>query len=172
MLKGLDIEFRVMTKETPEDFPATLRGSDIATYLSDRKSEAFTPAELPSDFLLITADTIVWLGTHVLNKPADKNEAITMLNMLSGQRHTVFTGVTLRTAKKKITFCTATDVWFRELNNEEIGYYLDHYKPYDKAGSYGVQEWIGYTAISRIEGSYYNVMGLPTQQLYLELSRF
>jgi len=172
LLKGLDISFRVTTKDTPEDFPSTLQGSDIATFLSERKSEAFTETELPPDFLLITADTIVWLGDKVLNKPVDGNEAFAMLKALSGRRHTVFTGVTIRTAKKKRTFCTATDVWFRELGDEEISYYLNHYKPYDKAGSYGVQEWIGYTAISRIEGSYYNVMGLPTQQLYLELSRF
>ena len=172
LLKGLDISFQVTTKDTPEDFPSTLQGSDIATFLSERKSEAFTEAELPPDYLLITADTIVWLSDKVLNKPVDENEAFAMLKALSGRKHTVFTGVTIRTAKKKRTFCTATDVWFRELGDKEISYYLDHYKPYDKAGSYGVQEWIGYTAISRIEGSYYNVMGLPTQQLYLELSRF
>jgi septum formation protein len=172
LLAGLGIQFTVMPKDTPEDFPAALQGAEIATFLSRRKSEAFTPDELPDNFLLITADTIVWIDGKVLNKPADSSEAFTMLRTLSGNKHTVFTGVTLRSASKTLTFSAATDVWFRHLTNEEIEHYLHHYKPYDKAGSYGVQEWIGYVGISRIEGSYYNVMGLPTQQLYLELSRF
>lgn len=172
LLAGLGIPFTVMPKDTPEDFPANLQGAEIATFLSRRKSEAFTPEELPNNFLLITADTIVWIEGRVLNKPAGADEAFTMLQTLSGNKHTVFTGVTLRSASKTITFSAATDVWFRPLTDEEIGYYLRQYKPYDKAGSYGVQEWIGYVGISRIEGSYYNVMGLPTQQLYLELSRF
>lgn len=172
LLKGLDLPFSVMTKDTPENFPDTLKGADIATYLSRRKSEAFTEAELPAGYLLITADTIVWLNDKVLNKPTDHTEARAMLNALSGERHTVFTGVTLRSSQKTITFSAATDVWFRNLTAAEIDYYLDHYKPYDKAGSYGVQEWIGYMGINRIEGSYFNVMGLPTQQLYTELIRF
>lgn len=172
LLKGLDLPFSVMTKDTPENFPDTLKGADIATYLSRRKSEAFTEAELPDSYLLITADTIVWLNDKALNKPTDHTEARAMLNALSGERHTVFTGVTLRSSKKTKTFSAATDVWFRNLTADEIDYYLNHYKPYDKAGSYGVQEWIGYMGISRIEGSYFNVMGLPTQQLYTELIRF
>jgi len=172
LLKGLDLPFSIMTKDIPEDFPDTLSGADIATYLSQHKSKAFTDAELPAGYLLITADTIVWLNNKVLNKPAGFPGAKTMLTALSGKQHTVYTGVTLRSSDKTVTFASATDVWFRNLAGDEIDYYLNHYKPYDKAGSYGVQEWIGYMAISRIEGSYFNVMGLPTQQLYSELIRF
>jgi len=172
LLKGLDILFTVMTKDTPEDFPGDLKGGAIASYLSRRKAKAFADNELPEDYLLITADTIVCIDNHVLNKPASPAEAVNMLKTLSGNQHTVYTGVTIRTKQKEVTFCSATDVWFRDLSEEEISYYLTKYKPYDKAGSYGVQEWIGYSAISRIEGSYFNVMGLPTQQLYLELYQF
>lgn len=172
LLKGLDIPFTVMTKDTPEDFPDDLKGGAIASYLSIRKAKAFADNELPEDYLLITADTIVCIDNHVLNKPASPAEAVNMLKTLSGNRHTVYTGVTIRTKLKEATFYSATDVWFRDLSEDEISYYLTKYKPYDKAGSYGVQEWIGYSAISRIEGSYFNVMGLPTQQLYLELYQF
>jgi len=172
LMKGLDIPFTIMTKNTPEDFPDDLKGSEIALYLSRRKAEAFTNEELPGDYLLITADTIVWINNHVLNKPVSHSEASAMLTELSGNRHTVFTGVTLRSRQKTVSFCSATDVWFRHLSEDEINYYLNKYKPYDKAGSYGVQEWIGFAAIKRIEGSYFNVMGLPTQQLFLELYQF
>lgn len=171
-MKGLDIPFTIMTKNTPEDFPDDLKDSEIALFLSRRKAEAFTNEELPEDYLLITADTIVWINNHVLNKPASHSEATAMLTELSGNKHTVYTGVTLRSRQKTVSFCSATDVWFRNLSEDEINYYLNKYKPYDKAGSYGVQEWIGFAAIRRIEGSYFNVMGLPTQQLFLELYQF
>jgi septum formation protein len=122
--------------------------------------------------LVITADTIVWIDGEVLGKPLDHPHAAEMLRKLSGRKHTVVTGVCLTSKTKQVAFYSSTDVWFKELSPEEIEYYLALYRPYDKAGSYGVQEWIGYIAIDKIEGSYFNVMGLPVQRLYEELRRF
>lgn len=169
LLIGLDIEFRIVTKETDEEFPSSLKAADIALYLSQKKSHAFSDNELPENYLLISADTIVWINDHVMNKPQDREEAVSMLRELSGQCHKVFTGITIRTKSNEVSFIGESNVWFSQLTDEEIAYYIDTYRPYDKAGSYGVQEWIGYCAIERIEGSQFNVMGLPVQQLYKAL---
>ncbi len=172
LLKGLGFDFEVITKDTPEDFEPSLTGSQVASLLSLRKSEAFLESELPSNFLLITADTVVWLNEKILNKPENEEEAFKMLQTLSGNHHTVYTGVCLRSKQIKLQFCESSEVYFSKLSNEQLRYYIQHYKPYDKAGSYGIQEWIGYVGISHIEGSYTNVMGLPTQRLYTQLAKF
>jgi septum formation protein len=166
LLKGLDIDFTVMTKEVDENFPEGLDQNEIALYLADKKSEAFLPELKDDRTILITADTIVWLEGHVLNKPEDRADARRMLKKLSGNTHEVVTGVCIRTKDRKIHFHANSFVHFKELSDYEIEYYLEHYKPYDKAGSYGVQEWIGYIGITHIEGSYFNVMGLPIQRVY------
>lgn len=172
LLRGLNIDFEIRLKDTPEDFDGNLMGREIALMLAKRKNLAFTEDELPSNFLLITADTIVWLEDRVLNKPADEEQALAMLRVLSGRSHKVFTGVYLRSRDKESGFCAESTVYFRHLTEEEILYYIRNFKPFDKAGSYGVQEWIGYVGIERIEGSYFNVMGLPTQMLYMHLKLF
>lgn len=172
LLSGLDIPFIVRLKDTNEDYIHGTPARDVALELAERKALAFHPTELPPNFLLISADTVVSLGDEILNKPQTVEEARQMLIRLSGNHHTVYTGVCILTSDKKVCFCEASEVYFRELTNEEIDYYISKYKPFDKAGSYGVQEWIGYTSIARIEGSYFNVMGLPTQRLYESLKQF
>lgn len=172
LLKGLGFDFEVITKETPEDFSPTLDGAAVASLLSLRKSEAFAEAELPNNFLLITADTVVWMDGKILNKPESEEEAFQMLSALSGNHHTVYTGVCVRSKKYRIQFCESSEVYFSKLSPEQIWYYIHTCKPFDKAGAYGIQEWIGYVGINHIEGSYYNVMGLPTQRLYAQLAKF
>ncbi|MDO9511180.1 MAG: Maf family nucleotide pyrophosphatase [Bacteroidales bacterium] len=172
LLAGLDIPFTILVKNTNEEFSNELNAESAALHLAERKSMAFIASELPHNYLLITADTVVSLRGTILNKPQDKDEARKMLQDLSGNHHTVFTGVCIRTSDRMESFCEASEVHFRQLTDAEIDYYIDTYKPYDKAGSYGVQEWIGYTSISRIQGSYFNVMGLPTQKLYEVLKHF
>lgn len=173
LLQGLDIPFEVQVKPTAEDFHPDMPFGDIPVYLAEKKSDEFE-AELTADegLLLITADTIVAIGNRILNKPSDEHEAYAMLSLLSGQMHTVVTGVCLRTARHKRSFAVHTQVYFRHLEEDEIRYYLRHYAPYDKAGAYGVQEWIGYIGMERIEGSYFNVMGLPVRELYEALRDF
>jgi septum formation protein len=172
LLKGLDLSFEVITyPEINESFPIHLKENNIATYLSEQKAKAYQNL-LHANTIVITADTIVWFNDQVLNKPTDREDAIQMLQKLSNQMHIVYTGVSITGFEKQITFCSETKVWFRELKTDDIEYYVDHYKPYDKAGAYGAQEWIGYVAIRKIEGSYFNVMGLPVQQLYSELEQF
>ena len=172
LLEGLDLNFEViLIPEIDESIPDNLFGKDIAIYLSKHKAQTYKSI-LNSKTIVITADTIVWYNNQVLNKPIDKYDAVNMLKMLSGQMHIVYTGVCISTINREITFCSETKVWFRELNDNEINFYVDKYNPYDKAGAYGAQEWIGYVAIEKIEGSYFNVMGLPVQQLYNELETF
>ncbi|MFR9651964.1 MAG: Maf family protein [Rikenellaceae bacterium] len=156
--------------DVDESYPLNLPADEVASYLSNLKSEAY-PKELSQNEILITADTIVIIDGEVLGKPNDRGDAIEMLNRLAGSQHSVITGVTLRSAERKETFSSITKVYFAELSREQIEYYVDTYSPYDKAGSYGIQEWIGYVAIERIDGSFYNVMGLPIQRLYSELSK-
>lgn len=154
-----------------EVYPSSLPAEEVPLYLSRLKSEAYPEPLAPGDILL-TADTVVVIDGEVLGKPRSRDEATATLRRLSGRRHTVVSGVTLRTACRMHTFEARTGVWFRELADEEIAYYVDAFRPYDKAGSYGIQEWIGYAAIERIEGSFYNVMGLPVQKVYTELNKF
>lgn len=169
LLSGLNLNFEVKTIDTPENFPDTMVGVDIPMYLAQQKAAAFI---LNDTDLLITADTIVWFNGEVFGKPKDKTEAKKMLKALSGQTHQVITGVSITTLKRQKTFHTISDVHFSKFSDSEIDYYLENYKPYDKAGSYGVQEWIGYIGVESIEGSYFNVMGLPIQRLYTELKHW
>lgn len=157
--------------ECDERVPADLPAPDTAEYIAALKSRAY-PEPLAENEILITADTVVIVGDEVLGKPADRNDALRMLRLLSGRTHTVTTGVMFRTADKSLIFKAETAVTFRKLTDEEAEYYVDNFRPYDKAGAYGIQEWIGYAATERIEGSFYNVMGLPVQRLYKELEDF
>lgn len=172
LLKGLDLNFEVITfPEIDESVPKNIFAQDIAMFLAEHKAKSYNEFLNPLT-IVITADTIVWFNNKVLNKPLNKDEAIKMLIELSGNMHIVYTGVCLTTLKKQKTFYSETKVWFHNLTNAEIIYYVEKYKPYDKAGAYGAQEWLGYVAIEHIEGSYFNVMGLPVQQLYNELGKF
>lgn len=169
LVSGLGINFSVMVREVDEVWPADLRHSEIPEYLAVLKADAFVTEELPEDYILITADTVVFLNGRVLGKPENREHAIAILNSLQGERHEVITAVCLTTSLNRILFHVSSDVWFRPIEEPEIIWYVDHYQPYDKAGAYGVQEWIGYAGIEKINGSFFNVMGLPTQRLYLEL---
>ena len=171
LLHDLGLNFSVQSMDIPEVFPESLGMTEVPVYLAELKAEAFRP-QLKDNQLVITADTIVWLDGHVLNKPADYDEGFRMLSNLSGKKHQVITGVCLLSANKKVSFYALTDVWFKSLTDEEIHYYLVHYQPYDKAGAYGIQEWIGYVGINHIEGSFFNVMGLPIQSVYEHLKTF
>ena len=171
LMRDAGFDFEVRLKSTEEIYPDTLPAERIPEFLSCLKAAAFKD-ELKENELLITADTIVCLGAKVLGKPQDRDGAIEMLRQLSGRKHKVVTGVCLTTSGKQQTFSAFTDVYFKELTEEEIVYYIDHYKPFDKAGAYGIQEWIGYIGIERIDGSFYNVMGLPVQKLYETLKSF
>ena len=169
LLAGLDIEFEVRTlPDVDESFPATLQGGDIPLYISKKKADAYLSL-MSEEELVITADTIVWLDGKALGKPVDVADAHRMLREMSGKTHSVFTGVTITTKQVQRSFVACSQVTFAELTDEEIGYYIEKYRPMDKAGSYGVQEWVGYIGISGIDGSYFNVMGLPVQRLYNEL---
>ncbi len=167
-----NISIEIKTKETEENYPKNLKGEEIALFLSKQKADAFSDDEIGENTILITADTIVCLGDLVLGKPKNFDEAIKTLKLLSGKKHEVITAVSLRSKDKMKTFSVTTDVFFKDLSDEEIIFYVKNYKPYDKAGAYGIQEWIGYIGIEKIEGSFYNVMGLPVQALYEELIRF
>jgi septum formation protein len=171
LLKELGLEFEVRTKEVDESFPKILEAQEIPLYLCEKKADAFEE-ELSENTIVITADTIVWIDGQVLNKPEDRVDAVRMLNLLSGKMHEVYTGVCLRSKSKKKTFHALTKVYFKTLSQQEIDYYVDNFQPYDKAGAYGAQEWIGYIAIDKIEGTYFNVMGLPLRELYEELLKF
>ena len=172
LLRGMGVDFEILTKETPEDYPADLPLDEVPKYLSLQKSLAFNEDELPADFLLITSDTVVICEGEILGKPKDRDDAERMLRMLSGKTHHVVTGVTVRSAEKTESFAVRSNVAFADLDQDEIDYYIEHCQPFDKAGAYGIQEWIGYVGISGLEGSFYNVMGLPTRRLYQVLKSF
>ena len=172
LLRATGIEYSLAQKfECDEEYPLSLPVEDVAPYLSHLKSHAY-PVELGFRDILITADTTVVLGDRVLGKPADEAEAREMIASLSGREHSVVTGVTLRMKGREHTFSSTSKVRFAELSEEQIAYYVENYKPMDKAGAYGIQEWIGYCGIESIEGSFYNVMGLPVQRLCRELEAF
>lgn len=169
LLSGLDINFTIkILPDLDESYPDTLQGEEIPLFICRSKAEAYKPTINPNE-LVITADTIVWLNGQVLGKPGDEAEAKDMLKQLSGKTHEVITGVCLTTNEWQKSFTATTEVTFDDLTNEEIEHYVQRYRPMDKAGAYGVQEWIGYIGVSRLKGSYYNVMGLPIQKLYKEL---
>lgn len=172
LLEGLGLSFTVKCIDgIDESYPESLPAEETALFIAKKKSEAYKGLT-DSGHLIITADTVVVCNDMVLGKPSNKNEAQKMLNMLSGKTHQVITGVTLATKEKTVSFSVSTDVRFTTLDKKEIEYYVDKYRPLDKAGAYGIQEWIGYVGVEYIYGSYYNVMGLPIQRLYQELKKF
>ena len=171
LLRGMGVKYVTLTKETPEDYP-DMPFKKVPEYLSRQKSLAFSDEELPENYLLITADTVVIAENEILGKPVDRDDALRMLRLLSGKTHVVVTGVTLRSKEKTKTFSASSSVTFATLDQEEMEHYVDTYRPYDKAGAYGIQEWIGYVGIAGLQGSFYNVMGLPTRKLYQTLKEF
>ncbi|MDR2949465.1 MAG: Maf-like protein [Prevotella sp.] len=172
LLTGLDIPYQIKTlPDIDESYPIELQGEDIATYIAKEKANAYLD-KLADDTLLITADTIVLLEGKVYGKPVDEAHAKQMLHDLSGKIHQVITGVCITTKQKQKAFAVSSEVRFATLDSDEIDYYVTKYKPLDKAGAYGVQEWIGYIAVEYISGSYFNIMGLPIQRLYRELKKF
>lgn len=172
LLAGLDVDFEVrVIKGIDESYPDSIPTTDIAEYISRKKANAYLQ-QLAADELLITADTIVVLGSEVMGKPHDETDACRMLRKLSGQTHQVITGVTLATNVRQQSFSVVTDVTFKPFTDEEIDYYVSHYKPFDKAGAYGIQEWLGYIGVTALRGSYFNVMGLPVQRIYEALRQF
>ncbi len=171
LMSGLGVEYVVRTlPDVDESYPDTLTGENIPAYIAQEKAAAYQ-AMMQPDELLITADTIVWLGGKVYGKPSNKEEARQMLRDLSGKSHQVITGVCLTTTEWQKSFTATTEVRFAFLTEEEISYYVEKYMPLDKAGAYGVQEWIGFIGVESISGSYFNVMGLPIQKLYGELKK-
>lgn len=169
LLGGLDVDFDVrVLNGIDESFPETLAGEDIPKYISQQKAKAYMPS-LAADEVLVTSDTIVYLDGEVLGKPKDADDARRMLRLISGRSHDVITGVTIVAGIKINSFSVTTKVTFKQLSDDEIDYYIENYRPFDKAGAYGIQEWIGYIGVTSIEGSYFNVMGLPVQRLYQEL---
>ena len=172
LLSAMDIPFTVDTGNTfDESWSEDTPHEKVPELMAEGKSFGFH-RELADNEILVTSDTMVLCGTEILGKPKDRDDAIRMLKLLSGRGHQVITAVTLRDRKKKKTFSVTSNVFFKELSDSEITYYLDTYKPYDKAGAYGIQEWIGYIGISRLEGSFYNVMGFPASRFYEELKAF
>ena len=172
LLAGPDIEFEVRTVPgIDESYPETLRPDEVPLYIARKKAEAYI-SSMPADELLITADTVVWASGEILGKPKDREDAVAMLRKLSGRTHEVITGVCITTKEKTVSFSASSSVCFAALDEDEIAYYVDKYRPFDKAGSYGIQEWIGYVAVESINGSFYNVMGLPVRLLYQELKSF
>ena len=169
LMAGLGVNYEVrILPDVDESYPDTLQGEEIPLYIAKEKADAYIPMMQP-DELIITADTIVWLDGEVLGKPRDREGALQMLRTMSGRTHEVFTGVCITTTDWQRSFTAQTEVRFATLSEDEIIYYVDNFKPMDKAGAYGVQEWIGFIGVENISGSYYNIMGLPVQKLYREL---
>lgn len=171
LLCEMGIEFTVIQRDFDESFPEGLDGREIAAYIAKQKAQSLKN-ELKGNEIIITADTVVWSNNKVLGKPADENEAVEMLKEISGKTHEVITGVSMISREKETDFTEVTKVTFEPMTEDEIAYYASVYKPLDKAGAYGIQEWIGLIACSRIEGSYFNVVGLPVHRVYAELKKF
>lgn len=171
LLAGLDIDFETRIKDVDESYAEDLAVDEVAGFLANKKAKAFEPT-LKKDEIIITSDTVVICNGEILEKPKSKIQAFDMLSKLSGQSHQVMTGVCLMSTEKTELFSETTKVWFKSLSCEEMNYYIKKYEPFDKAGSYGIQEWIGYIGIDKIEGTYFNVMGLPVNQLYKKLKNF
>lgn len=171
LVRGLEIEFEIITRETDESFPQHLKAQEIPLHIALAKAEAFKHDIQPGQ-IIITADTVVWIDGHVLNKPSNRTEAIEMIQKLSGAEHFVYTAVCVRSIEKELLFYDETKVLFNSLTIQEIEHYVDEYEPYDKAGAYGAQDWIGLIGIKKLEGSYFNVMGLPVHLLYEHLKTF
>ena len=172
LLAGLGLPFEVrVLQDIDEQYPDDLPVNEVARYIAKEKADAYRRIIGP-DELVITADTVVIVGDEILGKPVDEADAVRMLKLLSGRTHQVKTGVCLLTVEKESCFDVTTDVTFKALSDDEIHYYVDHYRPFDKAGAYGIQEWIGYIGVTGLHGSYYNVMGLPVQRIYQELTKY
>lgn len=171
LMAGLNLKFEIAVIDVEENYPSHYSGVDIPMYLAEKKANAYKPI-MNEQTMLITADTIVWHQGKVLGKPVDRQDAYRMLQTLSGKTHQVITGVCISTLERKKIFHVISEVRFANITDTEINYYLDNYNPYDKAGAYGVQEWIGFVGVEHINGSYFNVMGLPVQRLYNELKRW
>lgn len=172
LLQGLDLLFEIKVKNTKEVYPENMKFEDVPEFLARLKAGAFDVESLSKNDIIITADTIVVLDGEIIGKPKNKKEAKHTLNRLSGKEHTVITGVCLTSQDDQKCFSSTSQVKFRDINTQDIEYYVEEYVPLDKAGAYGIQEWIGYVAIEKITGSFYNVMGLPTQLLFEELVQF
>ena len=171
LLAGLGVPFEVrVLQDIDEHYPENLPVNEVARYIAKEKADAYRRI-VAADELIITADTVVIVGDEILGKPMDEADAVRMLRLLSGRTHQVTTGVCLLTAEKERCFDVTTDVTFKILTDEEIHYYVNRYRPFDKAGAYGIQEWIGYIGVTGLNGSYYNVMGLPVQRIYQELTK-
>ena len=171
LLAGLGLEFSTISLDIDESFDREVyKANQITEYLSAKKANAYS--DLNTDEIIITSDTTVWANNESLEKPENREDAFRMISALSNSTHSVYTSVTIKSTEKEVTFTTETKVKFAELTDEEIYFYIDQYKPFDKAGAYGIQEWIGYIGVEKIEGSYFNVMGLPVHQLYKELQKF
>lgn len=171
LFKELGVDFTIKVKPINEVYPLNLKEEEITNYLAELKAKAFEP-ELNENDLIITSDTIVWLNNKALEKPKNKNEAICMLQELSGKKHKVITSICLKSKFKQKIFFDVTNVYFKELTLDEITFYVENYKPFDKAGAYGIQEWIGFIGVTKLEGSYFNVMGFPVHKLYEEMKNF
>lgn len=172
LLAGLDIPFTVRLKQgINETYPDNLPSDEVPLFLSRLKAAAYLDSMTENE-LILTADTVVVIGQQILGKPKDEDDACRMLRLLSGREHHVVTGVSLTTLRKQRSFKVSTAVTFKTLSQDEISYYVNHYKPFDKAGAYGIQEWIGYVGVTSLRGSYFNVMGLPVQRIYEELMKF
>lgn len=169
LFKELGLNFSIQVKEVEEIYPSTIKEEEITNYLAELKAAEFT--ELDQNDVVITADTIVWLNNKAIEKPMDKLHAIAMLKELSGTGHKVITSICIKTFAAQKVFFDVTMVYFKPLSMEEITYYVENYQPFDKAGAYGIQEWIGFIGVTKIEGSYFNVMGLPVHKLYEELMK-
>ncbi len=172
LLADMGIKFDTISSDIDETYPDNLQPWEVAMYLCKKKSEAIDPNKMKDNEIVITADTIVSVEGSIIPKPASRDEAIQFLKLLSGCMHYVFTAVTIKNNYKNRTFISDSKVWFRKFSDDELAYYVDNFKPYDKAGAYGIQEWIGVVGVEHIEGSYFNIMGLPTATLYKELMEF
>ena len=171
LLRGLDLAFDVrVLPDIAENFPETIEPKDVAEYISKVKANAYLDTITEKE-LVLTADTVVIIDREILGKPHDAGQAKAMLHKISGRKHQVVTGVCLTTKERQHSFSVSTDVTFKELSDAEINYYVETYEPFDKAGAYGIQEWIGYVGVTSLEGSYFNVMGLPVQRIWTELNK-
>jgi septum formation protein len=170
LLTGAGMVFSVKTKNVPEDFPADMPVEQVPLFLAEKKAMAF--ADELSNEIIIAADTVVIINGQILNKPQDEKEAVEMLSLLAGRKHEVITGVCMFSKTKTLTFSDLTEVYFARLSKEEINFYVTHYRPFDKAGAYGAQEWMGMIAVEKIVGSYFNVMGLPVHLVYRHLQQW
>ena len=170
LIKGLELDFEIHTYDVDESFPKALKADEIATFLAEKKANDY-PFTIKENEILLTADTIVWVNNHVLNKPGNEEESFNMLKEICGTTHEVFTGVCLCTANDLSTFFERSEVTCKNISDEAIWHYIKKYKPFDKAGSYGIQDWFGYTAVEKINGCFYNVMGLPVSRIFEELKK-